>query len=346
MHDTEDTRHAPSMKRRNLLRLSLAAGAAASLGVSPRSSAQKVRVLRFGSPQPVESTYHEAMMLFASEVGKLSGGKMKVETFPNSQLGTIKEMLGAVQLGTLSMSMAVPAWYSNFIKQMDVFTLPYLVASPERLRQGLDGPFGNTMKSLADGAGFTLLGWWLMGSRHIVNNVRPIYKPADVAGLKIRVISSPIAIETFRALGASPVALDSAEIYLAMQQHVVDGLEYPLPDLISVKMYEVAKYVSLDAHTTDFFIVSMNNKLWNSFSPEEKAIVTQAMKTSTDWQWTAQPKAIAEAAVKLKTLMQINAITPEDRQLFATATRPVYAQFEGSIGKDLMAQAIQTFGPA
>ena len=107
-------------------------------------------MLRFGSPQPVESTYHDAMMLFASEVGKLSSNRMKVETFPNSQLGSIKEMLTAVQLGTLSMTIAVPAWYSNFVKQMDVFTLPYMVYSPERLRAAIDGPFGDRMKTYAD----------------------------------------------------------------------------------------------------------------------------------------------------------------------------------------------------
>jgi len=344
---TTTTAHGPldGADRRQFLKMSLGAGAAATLGISTPASA-RTRVLRMGSPQPVDSTYHVAMTTFASEVGKLSSGNMKVETFPNSQLGSIKEMLSAVQLGTLSITLAVPAWYSNFIKQMDVFTLPYLVESPQKLREGLDGAFGDHMKTYADAAGFKLLGWWLMGSRHMVNNVRPIYKPADMAGLKMRVISSQVYIEAFRALGASPVALDSAEIYLAMQQHVVDGLEYPLPDLISVKMYEVAKYVSLDAHTTDFFIVSMNDKLWASLSPDEQKIITQAMKTSMDWQWKAQPQAITAASEKLKTLMQVNAISPADRQMFVNATRPVYQKFESSIGKDLVAEAVKSFGPA
>jgi tripartite ATP-independent transporter DctP family solute receptor len=342
---TIQTAAAPTTGRRDFLRWSVGAGASVALGATGPALAQRARVLRFGSPQPVESTYHEAMMMFASEVAKLSSNKMKVETFPNSQLGSIKEMLSAVQLGTLSMSIAVPAWYSNFVKQMDVFTLPYMIYSPQRLRQGLDGAFGERMATYADAAGFKMLGCWLMGSRHMVNNVHPINKPADMVGLKMRVISSPVYIETFRALGANPVALDSAEIYLAMQQHVVDGLEYPLPDLISAKIYEVAKYVSLDAHTTDFFIVSMNNKVWSGLSPDEKGVVTQAMKTATDWQWKAQPEAIAAAATKLKTLMTINDIAPAERQKFADITRPIYKQFEPSIGAELMAQAIQAFGP-
>ena len=95
------------------------------------------------------------------------------------------------------------------------------------------------------------LGYWLIGSRHIVNKIRPINKPTDCQGLKVRVINSQVYIQTFRALGASTVSLDPSELYVALQQGVVDGFEYPLPDLVSIKLYEVSKYISLDAHTIE-----------------------------------------------------------------------------------------------
>lgn len=333
------------MKRREFLTLSLATGAAASLGLRAPAGAQKVRTLRFGSPQPADSLYSKAMVMFADEVAKLSANKMKVETYPGSQLGGVKEMMTSVQTGSLAMTIAVPAWYSNFIKPMDVFTLPYLVHSETRLRQALEGSMGEQVSKLAEKANFKLLGWWLMGARHIVNNVRPVRKPADVAGLKVRVINSQVYMEAFRALGANTVVVDPAELYLALQQRVVDGFEYPLPDLIDAKLFEVSKYLSLDAHVTDFFVVSMNMKIWQDLAAEEQGVVKQAMKTSMDWQWSAQPAAIAKALQRLRGSLQVNDITSAERLEFIKATRPIYQKFEAGIGKDLLDRAIRELGP-
>ena len=119
--------------------------------------------------------------------------------------------------------------------------------------------------------------------------------------------------------------MDPAELYVAMQQGVIDGFEYPLPDLLAFKLNEVIKYISLDNHTTDFFLVSMNKGIWDGLAPEEQAIINQAMKTAMDWQWKAQPEDIAAALAKLRTLVQVNEITPENKKLFVEATRPVYA---------------------
>ena len=144
----------------------------------------------------------------------------------------------------------------------------------------------------------------------------------------------------------NPVVLDSAEIYLGMQQKVVDGLEYPVPDMISAKLYEVSKFMSLTGHTTDFFVVSMNKPLWDGMSAEEKAILTQAMKTATDWEWEAQPVTTREALTKLGTLIQINELSAENRAAFATQTQAIYGKFEASIGKDVLDLAMRNLGAA
>jgi C4-dicarboxylate-binding protein DctP len=174
--------------------------------------------------------------------------------------------------------------------------------------------------------------------------VRPVNKPADCQGLKLRVINSQVYIQTFRALGASTVALDPSELYVALQQGVVDGFEYPLPDLVSVKLYEVSKFLSLDQHTTDFFIVSINKSVWEGFSPEDQATLAKAMKTAMDWQWKAQPEEIATALTKLKTLMTVNDISPDNKKLFVEATRPIYKQFEPSIGREFLELAVKELG--
>ena len=322
--------------RRHLLAASATGVAAASLGLAAPAIAQRAKEWRFGSMLPASSIYHRACVDFGDELAKLSSNRIKVQVYPDSQLGSIAEMLSAVQVGSLSMTMAVPAWYSKFMRPIDAFTLPYLVSSSDRLRSALDGQLGQRVVQLGDAAGFQIVGYWLMGGRHIVNKVRAIHTPADCIGLKIRVINSQVYIQTFRALGATAVAMDPSELYLSLQQGVVDGFEFPLPDLVSYKLYEVTKYLSLDDHTTDFFLVSINKGLWQGLSPEEQGMVSQAMHTAMDWQWQAQPQEIATALAKLKTVLQVNDLTPAEKQQFVTATRPVYQQFEASIGKNFL----------
>ncbi len=331
----------PQKTRRVVLKLAAGAAGASALGIAAPAIAQRARTYRFGHMLAADTVYHRAIQMFADEAGKLSSGKLKIEVYPASQLGTIPEMLSANKAGSLPLTMAVPAWYSNHMKPVDVFTLPYLVASADKLKAGLDGALGKEISKLGDGANFHVLGYWLIGSRHIVNKVRAVNTPADCAGLKLRVINSQVYIQSFRALGASTVALDPSELYVSLQQGVVDGFEYPLPDLISFKLYEVSKFLSLDAHTTDFFIVTVHKGTWDGLGADDRGILETAMKTAMAWQWKAQPEDIAAALVKLKSLITVNEITPENKKLFVEATRPIYQQFEASIGKDLLALAVK-----
>ena len=331
-------------QRRKVLKFSLAAAAASTIAMPAIVRAQRAKVLRFGSPVRDGVTFYKAQEVFANEIGTISGGKIKVELYPNFQLGSIKDMLTATQLGTQQIAMAVPAWFSGYAKPIDVFSLPFIVESPTKLRAALDSAFGQKVFALTEPAGFKIIGHWLMGPRQIANNIRAIHKPEDLAGVKIRTIPSPVFIETFKALGANTVNLDPAEMYLAMQQHTIDGLDNSSADLVDFKIYEVAKYVSLTGHITDFFIVGMHKGTWDAFSQEEQGLLTQAMKKSMDWEWGLQPEAAKAAEVKLKASVQVNEITPAERAAFVEATKPVYAKFEDSIGKDIIAEAIKEMG--
>lgn len=326
-----------TLPRRGFLGASLAM--AATPLAAPAIAQGRQRALRFGSPMPTTTSYHQAMVDFADDLAKLSNGKLKVDLFPNAQLGGLKDMLTAVQLGTQSMLITVPAWYSNFIKQMDVLSLPFLASSPEKMLAALDGKLGERLNGLAATAGFKLFSPWLIGPRQLLNNVRPIHTPKDMEGLKLRVISSQVYLQAFRALGANPVAMDYAEVYLALQQKTVDGFDNGLPDMVTGKYYEVTKYASLTSHVMDIFITGMNKALWDGFAAEEKAMIDQAMKTATTKQWAAQTKALAEAREKLNGLMTINDITPAERAQFVAATQPVVQQFEATLGKDLVDEA-------
>lgn len=344
MTDRQSRKLGITLGRRHLA--GTAAAATVVLGAPAIVRAQRARVFRFGSPTPPGSIYNQAMEMFAGEVAKQSGDKLKVELYPSSQLGSIRDMLQATQLGTQSIGMAVPAWYSGWVKQMDVFSLPFLVSSEARLRAALTGSIGEQIGRQADSSGFKMLGYWIMGPRQMANGVRPIRTPDDLKGLKIRVINSPVFLQTFRTLGANPVGLDSAEMYLALQQKTVDGVDNAATDIVNLKLYEVTKFLSLTAHITDFFGVSMNKGLWDGLGADEKKIFQDAMNKSMDWEWKAQPDAITEATNRLKGLLQANDITADERAQFVKATQPVYQQFEPTIGKDLLAQAVRDLGPA
>ncbi len=328
------------VNRRQFIKTVGAVGAAGALGATS-ARAQSAKTLKFGHMLPPDQLHHKAIVMFGDELAKLSKNTMKLDVFPSSQMGSIPEMLQSVQAGSLSISMAVPAWYSSFMKPLDAFTLPYLVGNEEKLRPALEGPLGAQISKYGEAAGFKILGYYFLGARSIVNKVRAVNKPEDCKGLKLRVINSPVYLATFRALGANPVAMDPSELYLALQQGVVDGFEYPLPDLVTQRMYEVSKFLSLDRHTTDFFIVSTSMKTWNGYSAQEQGWITQAMKTSADYQWKQQPIEIANALAKLRTLLTVNEISPENKKLFVDATKPVYAQFEPSIGKDFLSLCIK-----
>src|SRR5689334_16634774 len=148
----------PLNTRRHFLRYAGAAAGAAALGAPGIGLAQRAKVFRYGHMLPADTLYNKAIQMFADEASKLSSGRMKIDIYPASQLGTIPEMLSATQVGSLTLTMAVPAWYSNFMKPIDAFTLPYIVSSPEKLKSGLDGRLGAEIARMGDAVASTCSG--------------------------------------------------------------------------------------------------------------------------------------------------------------------------------------------
>lgn len=199
MKTRQESQRNETMTRRGFLGYSAAAACAAGIvGMPAVARAQRARVFRFGSPTQPGTTYTQAMEVFAAEAAKLSNNTIKIELYPSYQLGSIKDMLQATQLGTQSIGMAVPAWFSSWSRPMDVYSLPFLVSSQERLWKALTGPFGERVARPIESAGFKPLGYWIMGPRQMANNVRPIRRPDDLKGLK----RAASGIELSRSRGA------------------------------------------------------------------------------------------------------------------------------------------------
>lgn len=327
------------ISRRELLQSAVAVSALGALGATPSAGGRVV--LRFGAAQAPATANVRAMELFRDELGKLSGGQMRVEVYPSGQLGSFRETMEAVQLGTQQMQVATPSIASPFARKMDVMSLLFLAGSREKVFTAVDGVFGKRLNAAMEEAGFHILAWWDAAPRHFLNNRRAINTPDDLKAVKIRVQESPVWVKSMTALGANPVALDFKELFSALQQNVIDGYEGIATDVDKQSMYQVVKHMSLSSHLFDIFGVYINKRLYDGLSAEQQRMLNEAMKTATAWQRKTQAADVEESQAKLRKVMQVNDISPANRKLFADRVRPVYREFERDLGKDLIDEAIK-----
>jgi tripartite ATP-independent transporter DctP family solute receptor len=341
---TKDRKEQRLVPRRSFLQSALAASALGALGGTAARAATSQIILRFGAVQAPATANVRAMELFKTELAKLSGGLFRVEVYPSGQLGSFRECMEAVQLGTQQMQVATPAIASPFAKKMDVMSLLFLAGSKDKVFAATDGDFGKRLDAAMEEVGFKILGWWDTGPRHFLNNRKPTNAPDDLKGLKMRVQESAVWVKSMTALGANPVALDYKELFSALQQNVIDGYEGIVTDVDKSSMYQVVKYLSLSYHLFDVFGVYINKKLFDGFTQEQKTMVAEAMRTATVWQRKTQAADIEESQTKLRKVMQVNEISEANRKLFVEKVRPVYKDFEKDLGKDLIDAAIRAMG--
>ena len=230
--------------------------------------------IKFGHSGTKVHQYHIGATKLAELVDKYSGGKMKVEVFPDAQLGGERDLAEGTRLGTVDMAVSaagsiLPLWVPEF----QVVEMPFIFRDRPHTYRVLDGPVGAELNGLADKKGIKVLGYWEVGFRNMTNNKRPIVTPKDMQGLKIRVQQSKVYIEMMKSLGAIGTPIAFTELYSALQQGVVDGQENPIPTIRSMNYFEVQKYLSLTFHTYTPGAIMINPKLWNSLTAEQKAIL-------------------------------------------------------------------------
>jgi len=199
------------------------------------------------SSPAVDDRLEAACQAFKKHVEEKTGGKVKVTTYPNSQLGGEREQLEGVQLGTIQMAALSSGPLPGIFPQIMVFDLPYLFASQKAAFEVLDGPTGQEIFDLMKAkTGIRGLVWGENGFRHFTNSVRTVTKPSDMQGLKIRTMENPAHMAIVKALGASPTPMAFNEVYSGLQQKTIDGQENPISLIVSMKFYETQKYLTLD----------------------------------------------------------------------------------------------------
>jgi tripartite ATP-independent transporter DctP family solute receptor len=257
---------------------------------------------------------------------KNSGGKMKIKIYPSQQLGTERQCIELLQIGSLDMTKVSAAIMENFSPDMKIFGLPYLFRDREHAFKVLDGEIGKRL--LDGGIQYRLkgMGYYDSGSRSFYTKDKPVNKPEDLKGLKIRVMESVTAMNMVSSLGGSPTPISWGELYTALQQGVVDGAENNPPSFYLSRHYEVCKYYSLDEHTTIPDVLVIGTFLWEHLSKQEREWLQDAVDQSVIYQRKLWKEAEKEALAEVQKA-GVTIIKP-DKKLFADKVKHLYNEYK------------------
>lgn len=281
---------------------------------------------------------------FENYVEMYSGGRIEVKRFPGGQLGSARESLEGIALGTIEMGALTASPLVNFCKETMVLDIPYLFKSAPIAMEVMDGPFGQELaEKVRKDAGIRILAWADLGFRHFTNSKRPIRKPEDMQNLKFRVMENPVYIKLVKASGAYPTPIAFTELYLALQQGVVDGQENPLSLINSMKFYEVQKYLVMDGHSYNFAVLYINDDLFSSLSKEDQWTIKQGAGI---WKYVHAGYSMVEINQSLGELqdkgMEITFLNSKEKEAFKEKLRgPVVEYVASQIGQEWIDKAFK-----
>jgi tripartite ATP-independent transporter DctP family solute receptor len=287
-------------------------------------------VLKASDDHPFGYPTTEGLVYMKKIIEEKTGGRIKVEIYPSAQLGSEKETIENTQMGIIDINRVNCAPVSEFCKEIGVFGLPYIFRDEKHMWKVLDGPVGEKIAKYLEKYNLIGLAYYDSGARSFYNKKRPIYKPEDLKGLKIRVQKSRVMIETVETLGASATPMAFEEVYSSLQTGVIDGAENNIPSYQYTHHYEVAKYYSLDEHTRIPEIVLFSKKRWDTLSESDRKIILQAAKESEEYQKKLWKEYVNKSLNEIKKAgCKINTV---DKKAFQEKVKPLYKKYEKEFG--------------
>ncbi len=248
------------------------------------SQKRQEKTLRLAHGLDEQHSVHLAMVALGERLSELSQGRLNVKIYPNRQLGSERELLELVQIGSIDITKVSGSVMENFAPQYKVLSVPYLFRSREHTFRVLDGAIGQQLLNSGRDNWLQGLGFYDSGSRSFYTKDKPVMQPADLEGLKIRTQRSPSAMAMVRALGGSATPIPFGELYTALQAGVVDGAENNPPSFFLTKHYEICKYYAIDEHTTIPDILLMSTHTFDRLNEQEKEWLKQAVRESVTLQ--------------------------------------------------------------
>jgi tripartite ATP-independent transporter DctP family solute receptor len=294
-------------------------------------------VLKIGSVNNDKHTLYKGYQKFQEIVEEESGGRIKVEIYPNGQLGDDRTMIEGLQFGTLEAVGVSTSMLANWAPPMLAYDLPFAFPDNETAYQVLDGPFGEKVGKLLEKENLVLLAYMENGFRQLTNNEKEIKSVKDLKGLKIRTMQTPVHLDTWKKLGASPTPMAYTELFTALQQGVIDGQENPYGNIAMDKFYEVQKYLTETNHVYNPMGLVISKKFFDGLTKEEKKIVKKAAVEAGQYQRDLnQQENEGYKQTLIDNGVKITELSPEETEEFMNATKSVYKTFSAEIGKEYM----------
>lgn len=311
------------------------------VAVSPAHAQQK-QVIKLGwtTTDGVADPYAIGARAFKAALEADPNGKdFDVQLYPNRQLGDEKALLEGVRMGLAQGGVITNAVIAQIEPAYQLNDLPFLYSSSQEAYQLMEGDVGQKLAKKLEAKGIMVLGYMGGGFRNMINNVRPVRTPEDIAGVKYRVMQSPIYIGMYEALGGSPVPMAWGETITAVQQGALDGLEIPLSVIDSTKSYEITKYLSLTQHTFSVISLIFNKRWLDKLEPAQReAVVAAAHKATLEQRKTTEENTKKLAASLEEKGMIVNDIV--DVAAFREKVQPLYEEFKPAIGGDILDSAL------
>lgn len=303
--------------------------------ISACQGERDVRVLRLAHSLNLRHPVHLTLEYLAERVREKSDGHLIVEVFPNEQLGTEKEQIEALQIGYMAMTKTSTAPMESFVPELKIFGIPYLFRDSEHFWKVVQGPIGKKLLEAGVDKGLKGLCYYDAGARSFYAK-KPITSPDDLKGLKVRVMQSIMAMEMIETMGASPTPIPWGELYTALDQGIVDAAENNPPSFETSRHFEVCKYYILDEHVRVPDMLVISTGVWNRLSPQEQAILQEAVEESVVY----NRKAWAEAEVASLNAVKAAGVTviEPDKTLFQQAVRPMWERYKNTELGDLIRQ--------
>jgi tripartite ATP-independent transporter DctP family solute receptor len=299
-----------------------AALSAALVTVPAISTAQQKQVWKASDVHPLGYPNVVAIENMGKKLEKDTNGRISIQMYPAMQLGGEKEMIEQAQVGALQIARVSVGTLGPVVDDLNVFNMPFIFRDETHMRKVIDGPIGEELlaKVTASPARLVALGWMDAGTRNVYAN-KPITKPADLKGLKMRTMGNPLFVETMNAMGGNGVPLGYNELYSALQTHVVDGAENNPPSMLTANHYQVVKVYSLTGHLIIPEMFVFSKVTWDKLSPQDQALVKKHSREVQMEQRDLWNKYVGEAEAKLKAAgVQF---VPADKEAFFKATQPI-----------------------
>jgi tripartite ATP-independent transporter DctP family solute receptor len=311
--------------------------AVAALCLSAAAGAQTVMKISYSTS--LTSHYGVGSVAFCDEVEKGTQGRYKCQQFPNAALGGEREMIEAVQLGTQDLANVSTGALGNFVPEVKIVDIPFLFRDYAHARKVMDGEFGQDLLKKITAKGIVGLAWTENGFRHMTNSKRAIVQATDASGLKMRTMENKVHMEGYKTFGILPTPMAWPEVFTALQQGTVDGQENPIPVILSAKLSQVQKHLSLTNHVYSPAVLIVSPSIWNKLNDADKKVFSEAAKKGA----AAQRKKVNDdeangiAELKKDGMQVVEQVNGES---FRKAVAPAYAQYAKEFGADKIA-AIQ-----